>query len=219
MLLGIPLGQGALLSLQNPKRNCAPRARLGGAPQRASCLAAGPRSWAFLRASKAGRAVPRQIQKPGRAAACAHHDRAPPCLVRCACSTLPLPLVPPPASPPCLTRSPPFSPLPSPPKIIAVYNNNHSRTQQPALVDLTARYLDLESGPLACPYDCSGAGVCRDPFKMTVPMPGGDAQLSPLEGDPFSEGFVCECRPGRGGLLCEGRQVNVTVGEWGEKGA
>jgi hypothetical protein len=44
-------------------------------------------------------------------------------------------------------------------------------------------------------------------------MPGGDARLAPLEGDPFSEGFVCACKPGRGGLLCEGRQVNVTVGE------
>jgi len=44
-------------------------------------------------------------------------------------------------------------------------------------------------------------------------MPGGDTRLAPLEGDPFSEGFVCACNQGRGGLLCEGRQVNVTVGE------
>ncbi|GBF97690.1 hypothetical protein Rsub_09748 [Raphidocelis subcapitata] len=99
--------------------------------------------------------------------------------------------------------------------IVAVYNNNHSRTQQPASVDIAARYLDVDAGPLACPYDCSGAGSCRDPFRMPVPMPGGDARLAPLEGDPFSEGFVCACNPGRGGLLCEGRQVNVTVGSGG----
>jgi hypothetical protein len=93
-----------------------------------------------------------------------------------------------------------------------VYNNNHSRTQQAASLDLTAQYLNLDSSHLRCPYDCSGAGSCRDPFRMPVPMPGGDARLAPLEGDPFSEGFVCACDPGRGGLLCEGRQVNVSIG-------
>lgn len=100
--------------------------------------------------------------------------------------------------------------------MIAVYNNNHSRTEQPATVELTARYLDVDAAPLACPYDCSGgAGACRDPFRMPVPMPGGDTRLAPLEGDPFSEGFKCACKPGRGGLLCEGRQVNITIGGGG----
>ncbi len=44
-------------------------------------------------------------------------------------------------------------------------------------MELTARYLDLDSNAMECPYNCSGAGSCRDPFRMPVRMMRGRGEV------------------------------------------
>jgi hypothetical protein len=117
---------------------------------------------------------------------------------------------------------------------VAAYNSNTTRPGTgagDATLRVRASYRDLLRGePLACPFDCSGRGRCRDPFSPRDGSSGGGNNSSSgavvgssraLKGDqPQRDGFWCECDPGYGGALCEGRQQEgvVVVGGGGGGG-
>ena len=109
---------------------------------------------------------------------------------------------------------------------VGILNNNNSRLQGPAHVKVRAVFRDLSRQPLACPNDCSGEGVCVDPFRTpgvsTIP-PGGSLAAAAGNGmvlsggyvnpdQQMSQGFTCACKAGFGGMLCEGRQWDLVVG-------
>lgn len=129
---------------------------------------------------------------------------------------------------------------------VAIYNSNASRLSEPARVKLWVQYRDLSKQPIACPFDCNGRGRCVDPLsplqtmRNSLPTQGlGGPQrtktpspltpglnpevaslmaLGPLQDlSPMDAGFMCSCAQGFGGLLCEGRVQNMTIGSSEQK--
>lgn len=126
---------------------------------------------------------------------------------------------------------------------VAIYNSNASRLSEPARVKLWVQYRDLTRQAVACPFDCNGRGRCIDPLSPLSAMRGaqglprlpdpktaglGDPGLNPeltslmalgplQDLSPMDAGFMCSCTQGFGGLLCEGRVQNLTIGSGEQK--
>lgn len=128
---------------------------------------------------------------------------------------------------------------------VAIYNSNASRLSEPVRVKLSVQYRDLTRQLVACPFDCNGRGRCGDPLSPLQTMRGSIPQglprladgktpglmspglnpelaslmaLGPLQDlSPVDAGFMCSCSQGFGGLLCEGRVQNLTVGSGEQK--
>jgi len=124
---------------------------------------------------------------------------------------------------------------------VAIYNSNASRLSEPARVKLWVQYRDLSRQAIACPFDCNGRGRCLDPLSPLQTMRGALGPqglgpkaasfspglnpdqaslmaLGPLQDfSPVDAGFMCSCGQGFGGLLCEGRVQNLTIGSGEQK--
>lgn len=112
---------------------------------------------------------------------------------------------------------------------IAVYNSNATRLSEPVKVALDVQYRDINRQLIVCPFNCSNRGRCVDPkppmpSSALVPLNLGTSDasivtaLGPMQDQsPVDAGFMCMCSPGYGGLTCEGRVQNVTVGSGDQK--